>query len=229
MASNQNPYGKAPKGETAQQARTRRAKFYTTQREQAEAGASAGDKSAEAMKRKIYSKLPGGVAGKKARSLETSRLSKVERGTGEDPEKVNKAILGGVASTMGLRGVGKIGAAMRAGRGARAAASLSGDTPKALTGGVGRKATVIPRTRKLTGPTTRLEGKPLKALPKGKPLAGRVKRMGANTTQGPKNTYGKYKGGKATEKGVKQASKRAGTSAKPPMKGRVRGRKRASA
>lgn len=185
MASNQNPYGKAPKGETAQQARTRRAKFYTAQREQAEAGASAGDKSAEAMKRKIYSKLPGGVAGKKARSLETSRLSKVERGTGEDPEKVNKAILGGVASTMGLRGVGKIGAAMRAGRGARAAASLSGDTPKALTGGVGRKATVIPRTRKLTGPSTRLEGKPMKALPKGKPMtkaaSGRANPMKARS------------------------------------------------
>lgn len=109
-----------PKGETKDQATKRRAKFYTAQRVKAE---ETGDQKTTD---KIYSKL-----GKKSHSV--------------DADAVNKGILGGVASTMGLRGLGKIGGAMRGAKGASAVGESAGASAgqKALTGGVGRTATRV--------------------------------------------------------------------------------------
>jgi hypothetical protein len=99
-------FSKAPKGESASDRTARQKKFYTQQRVRAE---ETGD---QATVDKIYGKL-----GKKSHSV--------------DADAVNKDILGGVASTMGLRGLGKIGSAMKG-------ASLAGKASKSL--GEGRKA-----------------------------------------------------------------------------------------
>ena len=69
------------------------------------------------------------------RKKETARLSKYEKGTGESTSKVDNAILGSVASTMGLRGLGKIGGAMKAGRAVKTA-SAAGKATKSTKIGV---------------------------------------------------------------------------------------------
>lgn len=117
-----NPYGKAPKGETAAGKAARQKKFYRFQRTDAQ---ETGD---QATTDKIYKKL-----GKKSPSVDASA--------------VDKGILGGVASTFGLGGLGRLGkfagAAGKAMRGARAAKSIgravddyspSMAKPKALPG-----------------------------------------------------------------------------------------------
>ncbi len=109
-----------PKGETKAQATKRRAKFYHEQRVRAE---ETGDQKTTD---KIYSKL-----GKKSHSV--------------DANATDKAILGTVASTMGLRGLGKIGGAMRGAKAASSVGESAGASVgrKALTGGVGRTATKV--------------------------------------------------------------------------------------
>lgn len=138
-----------PKGETKDQATKRRAKFYHDQRTRAE---ETGDQKTTD---KIYSKL-----GKKSHSV--------------DANASDKAILGTVASTMGLRGLGKIGSAARTGRGAASVGESAGSSVgrKALTGGVGRVASKVkPGMKNVTNSAGQ------------KALTGRKAMTGAKDTQ----------------------------------------------
>lgn len=140
-----NPYGKPAKNETAQQARTRRQKFYTTQREQAErvsesapkgnifTGYSRTPQQDAATKElgNIYRK----VGGEKGESLKAAHNKRVSENIAPEARKVKNYLSGldtaqsiaqGVAYTAGaskLGGLGKLGGRMA--RGARAGKGMT--------------------------------------------------------------------------------------------------------
>jgi hypothetical protein len=106
MADKENPYGKAKKGETASEKKSRQIKYYRQQRVNAE---ETGDQKTVD---KIYSKV-----GKKSHSV--------------DADAVNKGIL----TTVATGSLGKLGGLARLGRGAKAASAAS-KGGKALGAGV---------------------------------------------------------------------------------------------
>jgi hypothetical protein len=111
--------------------------FYHKQRLDDDAKAEKGDLKAGSESAKIYKKL--GSSGKAAKG---KHLAAMERGTGEDPEKINKFALAAIPAAAG--GIGAAAGALgRAGVGVAGRAALTGAVPglrKALTGGRVRAA-----------------------------------------------------------------------------------------
>lgn len=155
MADKENPYGKAPKGETADAKSARQKKFYSQQRVNAE---ETGDQKTTD---KIYSKM-----GKKSHSV--------------DADAGNKAILGAVATGS----LGKLGALGKLGRGAKAVSSAkSSGSSKALGAGVQDlgKVKAPGLKRSLSGTVARLSGSPQKALGPGKAALGKGRAVEAES------------------------------------------------
>src|SRR3981081_2410375 len=179
-----------PKGETKDQATKRRAKFYHDQRTRAE---ETGDQKTTD---RIYKKL-----GKKSHSV--------------DANATDKAFLGAVASTMGTRGLGKIGGAMRTGRAAASLGESAGASsgPKALTGGVGRVATKVRTPAKPGGTKSLAGGAARKALPNTKlssmnePVYEKALRKGGPITSKMRSAAGRTS--KPTPKGTAPKKKAA--------------------
>ncbi len=151
-----NPYGKAPKGETAAQKKTRQAKYYTEQRKEDESKAAKGDKGALTEAEKIYRKKYGGSAktigtyNKKTSDLSEKYASAINahgkaRGEAADmaenmAETGASMFGGGVAGKAvkgAIGGISKLGNLAKWGKGAERAGKAAEDTTNAVSSASG--------------------------------------------------------------------------------------------
>lgn len=154
-ADKENPYSKAPKGESADARKTRQTKFYRQQRVNAE---ETGD---QAKTDKIYGKL-----GKKSHSV--------------DADKVNKIALAAIPAAAG--GIGAAAGALgRAGAGAAGRAALTagaGVARKALGAGEKTAAKSVRQNLGRARPVKKAIGGQ-KSLPSNRKVSAKVERPSA--------------------------------------------------
>jgi hypothetical protein len=157
-----NPYGKAPKGESASDKSARQAKYYTAQRKTAEA------KGDSATKSKIYSKLSDDQVrnvgykefmGKKNPELAAEAHKRADKAKGAGLTEAASVVAGGsgLARLLG-RGAARAGSALATG--ASKLASKAGSAIEKDVRGVSAGA-----SRALSGARKAITGSERKALP----------------------------------------------------------------